>query len=493
MRVLLISDHAERQAFDSGILNCVWDTVVLRPGDERSAVTQTIDEALNKWVSRRGKSQPYQVVIIDAEHCDFELIRRHTAQYLAPDGSTVILAWTAEWRRLLRAVARGVRHGMRSEKHRESLSCDEDWHFIVEPNLSKPHHLIDVSRFTCPGLGFPALRSWRFLLRHSVTIMSAGKSLSPLISLIRQLWDESTSVAESRKRIATIYVSSTQVLIVKVVGIDTSYFMRFPLTPSARDRVNRQALMCEYVHENTQTEIVPIPVKVKHSVGVFCAVEKGMAGASVDAEYAKLDSDKATSYFQSALDSLLGLHLSFGQRLEVAESDFDEYVEARIDRIQKRVATDEKEAAIFQLIKQELRRELVGKSALVSISHGDFKIGNCLFDTNGNISGIVDWDMGALQDIAWFDVASLLGRSLRQRLSLSLPDLVCTDAALTREFSDAIDRYFEKSATGVIPVRVLLLLYWVDRIEKQIRFDAQLGQPWLAANAQPVIKYFSCA
>lgn len=62
-------------------------------------------------------------------------------------------------------------------------------------------------------------------------------------------------------------------------------------------------------------------------------------------------------------------------------------------------------APITQAAIRHLKRKLPPPPARLSVVHGDYRVGNCLYLPDGSISGVLDWEMAhlgdPLEDLAW--------------------------------------------------------------------------------------------
>lgn len=62
-------------------------------------------------------------------------------------------------------------------------------------------------------------------------------------------------------------------------------------------------------------------------------------------------------------------------------------------------------APITQAAIRHLKRNLPPPPARLSMIHGDYRVGNCLYLSDGSISGVLDWEMAhlgdPLEDLAW--------------------------------------------------------------------------------------------
>jgi hypothetical protein len=115
-----------------------------------------------------------------------------------------------------------------------------------------------------------------------------------------------------------------------------------------------------------------------------------------------------------------------------------------------------------------LREELSGRAVQTSWIHGDFWAGNLLADVAGNVTGIVDWDLAAGEELPSHDHVHL---RLYRRLTLTgeeLGGIVCELADPSHHWTDEESAALEASAwafpDGLPSGRALVLLYWLRHV-----------------------------
>jgi aminoglycoside phosphotransferase (APT) family kinase protein len=119
-------------------------------------------------------------------------------------------------------------------------------------------------------------------------------------------------------------------------------------------------------------------------------------------------------------------------------------------------------------LREILRTELGGRPVLASWIHGDFWAGNLLADAAGNVTGIVDWDLAAADELPSHDHLHL---QLYRRHTLTgeeLGAIVCElidpSHAWTDEESAALAACSWAFPEGLPSMRALVLLYWLRHV-----------------------------
>jgi hypothetical protein len=163
------------------------------------------------------------------------------------------------------------------------------------------------------------------------------------------------------------------------------------------------------------------------------------------------------------------LHRSTAREVLVDEPLLARWVEeplAVVERISSRLPGAARQDRVA-LLRKTLRDGLVGRRVLASWVHGDFWPGNLLADESG-LSGIVDWDLAAPDELAVHDYLHLLLSCERDVSGLELGDIVCRLAAPGHVWTPAEQAVLD-ACSWVFPDgpptgRVLVLLHWLRHV-----------------------------
>jgi aminoglycoside phosphotransferase (APT) family kinase protein len=152
------------------------------------------------------------------------------------------------------------------------------------------------------------------------------------------------------------------------------------------------------------SSLIPHPVG-RLAVGeqqVF--VETSVPGAS-DAGRGPIRRRRAR---RRALAFLTALHASAGEAAVMDETLFEDRVGHYCDRLAT-AFEDPLAAATIRRLKERLRTGLGARSFHFVAEHGDFHLGNCLFEDGGRrLAGVIDWDLGACPGLPVLDALHLL-------------------------------------------------------------------------------------
>jgi hypothetical protein len=497
-RLLMITDHPGRTGINFDFYRISVTFCV--PQQLQEKITALVDYPVLTYTPGNFpvESGPFDLVVIDLEKTAAAEVIQKAKDLLSDQGSMLLLDWSLSRQQTLRHLPRhlGWRNlilGQLSGGGPKRLVAE--WYFLIEPDLNKPRYLVLPGFATAiPALSESPLKrriiekGFFYLQPHHKLIVasrhSAGSTVGDVIS---ELFDRPGAGTARDKFIRKIYISTTNVLLVQVANQDRNYFIRFPFSEHSLERVKNQAELITLLNQQG-IRYVPRPVELKNTTAPPCFIEEGISGKSVEKEFAEGSRDTALGYFRQALEKISKIHREFGRVVEMGEGEINRYVQPKLETVKKQFASFQKTHSALDRIAEFLRAEFTGKQMLVSVVHGDFKIGNCLFDGDGNISGIIDWDMGSKDDLAFIDISSLLGRSIRQRQRLNLADLLLKNEPLVDELMPAYSYYFQASNISPLPPFTALLFYWLDRVYKQVCFNARLNNTWITANVYPVIE-----
>lgn len=109
---------------------------------------------------------------------------------------------------------------------------------------------------------------------------------------------------------------------------------------------------------------------------------------------------------RQGIDTLRSLHRQTGRWTHVTEEDFQRLVVPFIQDIAVHCAPDLRERLMALMAR--LRDAMVGRGAFLGCVHGDFKLGNILFDRSRKLAGIIDWDGFSENGLQIFDYLTLM-------------------------------------------------------------------------------------
>jgi len=242
--------------------------------------------------------------------------------------------------------------------------------------------------------------------------------------------------------------------------------VRFPLSERALARVARSHRLQTLLRQKGIT-LAPEPLALRE--GGLCPyhAESAVSGHGAAAPH----------LLGAALGAIRSVHEAFGRVVKMEDAMFESYVEKRLRTVEAAAGRSLGEVG------PRLREALLGRRVLATLCHGDYKLGNCLFEGD-RVSGIVDWDMGSEEDLALVDVGNLFGRVLQDAGDRDLWEAALADPGDL--FGEAYKAWFEATRTDPLTPRATLLLWWLDRAYKQARFGTDPDRKWTRRHVLPL-------
>lgn len=114
-----------------------------------------------------------------------------------------------------------------------------------------------------------------------------------------------------------------------------------------------------------------------------------------------------------------------------------------------------------------LRQDLAGRPVQACWIHGDFWTDNLLVDgSTSAITGIIDWDLAASEELPVHDVLHLLLHARAQSAGIDLGDVLCSllEGASWSDHERSVLDTAAWSLTNGVPDRSLVLLYWLRHV-----------------------------
>jgi hypothetical protein len=404
-------------------------------------------------VASGNEVQSCDVLVVDVAQSDTRRVTLDAAAGLRSNTTLVV----CDRRRDITSTIKSAPRRFFGWRRRDELGRSAIWEFVVEPSLVAPRFLVR------PGFKSDIPTStddarWRQLLRRSGLLYALPRDVVSIYAgskgggepVLRALSNAGRH-SILRTNVRSVYVSPTESLVVRA---DTQYgtvYARFPFSKRALERVGNASQLQEWVRSTGNT-LPPEPIGIDVNGHVPYAVEAACRGRAWNKR------DKARALLK-ALRAITDIHLrcasSAPQKLDVEL--FGRMIEPRIAAVETTLGAGRMEA-----VRHRLMEGLIGKNVLLSICHGDFKLENCLFE-HGEISGIVDWDMGSREDLSVIDIGHLHARLLRKQ-SLALM------AEQTECFAGGYAEYFQETRASFIEPRDLLLLWHVDQVAKEVQY-----------------------
>jgi hypothetical protein len=138
------------------------------------------------------------------------------------------------------------------------------------------------------------------------------------------------------------------------------------------------------------------------------------------------------------------------------------------------------------------RDGLGGRLLTTSWIHGDLWLGNVLVDRAGAVSGIVDWDRAAPDELPWHDVLHVLlapDRLREPRSGRVVSDAARGRRAWTPDELEVLDAVRAELADESPRVEALVALYWLRHTAGTLAADPALGRDrgFIATHVRPLL------
>jgi hypothetical protein len=244
--------------------------------------------------------------------------------------------------------------------------------------------------------------------------------------------------------------------------------IKLPQTPEGRASLRRQQIVLEQLGSDSRLAgWIPRPpaaLGIRRVGNAECALEGALPGISA-IDWGR-NPDKQQEVLGRAATAIGALHhLSAAERL-IDDAMVARWVDDPIETLRGAVggtADRGAEAALVRL-RARLFTSLHGQAAHVSWIHGDYWLGNVLIGADGAVSGIIDWDRAARDELPAHDALHLLLYSTRHLASANALDVV--QLATGGRAWAATEVQVLASARGhlpddQIPWPDLVLLYWL--------------------------------
>jgi aminoglycoside phosphotransferase (APT) family kinase protein len=273
--------------------------------------------------------------------------------------------------------------------------------------------------------------------------------------------------------------------------------MMLPQTISSTRRARRQAEVARTLRSlpalATWAHLVPDALAEGEMHGQYFLVNRLLPGQSALPLLA--DPMAAALVLRKASETIRDLHAATARDIRVGSAEVARWVAEPADSIVRALeGLPRPEASLQRLsnLREGLRSALDAQPARVGWIHGDYWLGNVLVDSDGEVSGIVDWDRAGSEQLPHHDIFHLLfySRSLMQHVELGrIVRAALVDPAWTVDERRVVEDL--RDAFPALPdvSRVLILLYWLrfvaDTLDQSDWFARKPG--WLTENVEKVL------
>ena len=319
-----------------------------------------------------------------------------------------------------------------------------------------------------------------------------GADPSKLASLAAGVTDDLSTRLGRTCELGDFRATRTGSLTIWVRG-DRDYVAKVPLQARTEPRLRQNA---ETLRELGQLGWVtpylaarcPSFVLTGTASGGFYSVETAVAGQ--DGASLLRDGGSPEEMLLSAERFLLKLHKA-SARTAAGPPDWEAPLEAaakRVEALARLAGAGRAYAALVCDITNRLSRE-----PLPSVySHGNFWLGNALFDGANTLTGVIDWDCSAASSVPAVDLIYLLVRTHSLSRSLSMGEALADwMSAESLPFLDGcLARHCRELSIPVDLVGALSYCTWIGHLDAHCRYGTvtSTNSRWLERNVRQVLE-----
>ncbi len=272
------------------------------------------------------------------------------------------------------------------------------------------------------------------------------------------------------------------------VLINSEIFMiRFPLGRISLSRLVKQHELIRFLNENGCI-LSPAPVNIKAEIHLPYFIETKIGNGVAPDKLIGKNGEGLTKLFEAISRKIEKFHLQFGKKILMSEDVYDKYLTPKIKLI-KKLCHDSQIQEKLDVFSNNFLEILNKKTFLVGITHGDLKIGNSIFNSNGQLIGIIDWDMSDWEEITLIDLSALFITTIRNKYFPKQPikEFMMEISYIPDEFLPGYKKYFDETDTSYLNPFISLIIYWLDRISKMIQYHPEIDGQWVQKKVYTVL------
>lgn len=312
-------------------------------------------------------------------------------------------------------------------------------------------------------------------------------------TLANGLVDDLSSRLGTPCALTSFQATRTGSLVVRVRA-DRPYVAKLPLRATTEPRLRKNAETLEalgragWITSDLSASIPAILLRgtvLDHFYSVETAVT-GKDGASI----ARAAADQYV-LLGSAAGFLAELHRASARATHASRAAWEPAFEASVDRVE-RLAVDAGAGRAYRALVSAIRHRLAAHPLPSVFSHGNFWLGNALFDETARLTGVIDWDCSAEASLPALDYIYLLIRTHSTARSGSFGDALSDwiEATSLPLLDACAADYCRRTSTPADLVDTLSYCTWIEHIDQHCRFgtSASTNSRWVHRNLVQVLE-----
>ena len=491
--ILVITDHEERLKIKTHFLRLNIEYYLINNKNTKNSL-ESIDTKFN--------NNYFNHIIFDTHKILPHSVFNKILEKWDNKGCVIYLDWNNDWKNSLKKMVNHLTqfvltYLIKNKKYKFKSSLF-GVPVLYQSDLENPKNLIfKGASFPASGLRMQLkkllIKSGLFLLlpQNKIIILQKNNDNTLPIFWVLNKIKEKINFSEkiSLNHLRWLLVSTTGVLIACVRLKNWGYILRFPLTKESVLRLEQQYKILKLL-EDHGIDYVPRPLALNNkerNLRVF--IEQKIELENNLSLGLKNKKKVILTAYGQIYPFIEKIQMEFGVRQTINENIYMNFIASKLELIRSRLVKNLIDAKQVSNINKVLKSYLYDKSAYITLSHGDLKVPNTIYDNKGNVKGIIDWDMAEEKELNIFDISSLLGNTVRLLIYPKYPlyRFMLQIDEIPKQLLKRYEQYFLNTNTSWIDPNVALFLYWIDRTHKMLKYKNDLDVVWLTKNVIPVL------